>query len=161
MPTFKIRNRSARGAAIADMAVALMIMIPVLLFMISLASLACGYISLNFGCQAVAREAGAASSQAQAEQNKDRVRQQILEGPLGNFGGVKSYNLEMVVEQAANGSTNYGAFDGNVDPTGKVYRYRVNATGQIKPLFWPTEVSLRAMATSVIEHPEGLTAPGG
>jgi hypothetical protein len=154
------RRRTQTGAAsIAEFAVSLFIIFPVLLIMISIASALTGYLTVNFAAQTAAREAGSASTQADATTLVNNLQNNILFGGLGKFGGVQDgATLALAVEQAANGTDTFTPWDNvTVAPNNFVYRYKVTGNATIKPMLLPVTFQLQSPpAVSVVEHPQGL-----
>jgi hypothetical protein len=152
------KRRRQTGTSIAEFAVSLMIIFPVLFLLLSISSFICGYLSINFAAQTAAREAGATSTQKDAKAIVLDITNRVLEGPLGKFGGVTQGKLDLTVQQAANGSTNFVDWDGvSANARDNVYRYSVTGTCKIQPVMWPQNYDMQAQpSVCVVEHPQGL-----
>jgi hypothetical protein len=135
-----------------------MIIFPVLFLLVSISSFLCGYLTINFAAQTAAREAGATSTQLVAKETVNNITKQILEGPLGKFGGVSEGKLDLKVQQAANGTTTFTDWDGiSANSRDNVYRYAVTGTCRIQPIMWPQNYQMQAQpSVCVVEHPQGL-----
>jgi len=160
-------GRNEHAQSIAEFGPTLFILFLVLFFMISMFSMLSGYASLQFACQAAAREAATAETAGLAVTRFNEVANQICGGPFGKFGGVSPQNqsaLEMKIFQQD--ASNPDALPTQVT-TGPGFTanpalvYQLQATTAagttIKPLFWPVTVPARASSTCVVEHPEGLS----
>ncbi len=143
---------------------ALFVMSLVIFFMISMFSLLCGYATLNFACQAAAREAGASQTRTGARTAMQRVADQIVGGPMGVFGGITprtSAGFNLRTFRLPDGG-NPEPFD--VAPGGNLainqslysYTYVVEANYSIQPVLFPFAFAARAQSTCAVEHPEGI-----
>lgn len=158
----KAANDRCLGASIAEFGASLMIIIPVLLLFISLASLTTGYVTLNYACQIAARDCGASPSGApdKIQSIMNNVTNSVLKGPLGTFGCVNEPALTASVEWAANGSATYVARTYGsktaIDANANIYRYHVIGKCKLRPLFWPKSLDMQADAIAFVENPRGL-----
>lgn len=155
------RKRNQKGT-LAEFAPTLLVLMAVLLFVVSMLSLVCGYGSLMYGCQLAAREAASSPNFATAKRNVVRIRQQIVESNFGKFGGITNAltpdGLTLEVLQLVDGQNAAQLFTpGQPVNTANSYQYRVSAAYNIKPIFWPNAFAARAESTAVVEHPEGLS----
>ncbi len=156
--------RSIRGNAMVESPLALFVMSLVIFFMISMFSLLCGYATLNFACQAAAREAGASQTRTGARTAMQRVATQIIGGPMGVFGGITprtSAGFNLRTFRLPDGG-NPEPFD--VAPGGNLainqslysYTYVIEANYSIQPVLFPFAFAARAQSTCAVEHPEGI-----
>ncbi len=136
----------------------------VIFFMISTFSLLTGYATLNFAAQAAAREAGSSQTRSAARAAMQRVTEQILAGPLGQFGGI--------LPRTAAGMTlrTFRVLDGGtpepfdvavgtnvaIDQERYSYTYVVDARYTITPVLFPFAFQVQSQSTCAVEHPEGI-----
>lgn len=155
-------NYREQGYGLAEFAPALIVIIIVLFFVISVLSGVCGYGALVYGCQLASREAASAPNLMTARQHTLRIRDSVIRGPFGKFGGVREatngegLSLEVVRLVDGQNAAQPWSPGQNID-TSSSYQYRVRGNFLIRPLFWPVSVPAQMESTAVVEHPEGLS----
>ncbi len=149
--------RKERGQQIAEFGPALLIAIPLIALMLSVLSLGVGIGTLALCAQHAAREAAATGTFSLAQQ---RVNENVslMSAGLGQFGGIQNGRLILEIEESPTGETNFTTYTRGsaIDPTNKIYRYKVRGECQIKPLLWWFTVPSVYEATGIVEHPEGM-----
>ncbi len=157
-----VRQTSANS--LAESPLALLVMSVVILFMISLFSLLTGYATLNFASQAAAREAGSSQTRSAARAAMQRIGDQILSGPMGQFGGISPKNstgMTLRTFRVLDGGTpeQFDVAPGSniaVDQSRYSYTYVIDARYSITPLLLPFAFPVQAQSTCALEHPEGI-----
>ena len=157
-------RRRISANSLAESPLALLVMSVVILFMISMFSLLIGYATLNFASQAAAREAGSSQTRSAATAVMQRIANQILAGPLGQFGGISpktAAGMTLRTFRALDGATPepYDVASGSniaIDQTRYSYSYVVDARYSITPLLFPFAFPVRSQSTCAVEHPEGI-----
>ncbi len=153
-------ERRRSGSSIAEFAPALLLLIPVLIFFISLFWLLLGFATVQLAAQLGVREAASAASLAQARQLAEGTVFRIQMGPgtIGGMVGFQQINTPALTVVEIPPGEEPRPFNpaAGVDPD-NTYQFRLETGGTVKPVFFPNPVPVRGFATSIVENPEGLT----